>query len=77
MPKGKRTAAELEALGLRRVREWPGCCGVASVTFTLDDDGEWSFGAYEPGGAEVDLVLRATIAVSNQLHEEFDLATNN
>jgi hypothetical protein len=76
MLKEKKTAAELEALGLKRIRAWPGCRGVVSVTLTLDDDGEWSFGAYEPGQAEVDVVRRVAIAVSNQLHDEFDLATD-
>lgn len=77
MHRAKKTVEELEAIGLQRIAARPGCRGVRSVTLTLDEDGEWSFGAYDRGSVENDELLRwATIAVSHQMHDEFDLITD-
>jgi hypothetical protein len=77
MHRTKMTVEELEAIGLQRINTRPGCRGVRSITLTLDESGEWSFGAYDPGSVEnVELVRWATFAVSHQMHDEFDLVTD-
>ena len=77
MHRARKTVEELEAIGLQRIQARPGCRGVRSVTLMLDEDGEWSFGRYDAGAVEnAELVRWATIAVSHQMHDEFDLATD-
>jgi hypothetical protein len=76
MHRPKKTAEELEAIAIQRIRARPGCRGISSVTLTLDDDGEWSFSAYEPGSSDPDTIRAAAIAVGHQMHDEFDLATD-
>lgn len=75
MHRVRKTAAELEAIGLQRIRARPGCRGVSSLTLALDEDGEWYF-SYDAGAADTDLVGRAAIAVSHQMHDEFYLVTD-
>ncbi len=72
----KKSKTELEDLALKRVRARPGCRGVAALTLTLDDDGEWSFEVQDVGSADAETVQRAAILVSHQMHDEFDLATD-
>lgn len=73
----KKSREELQEIGLKRIRERPGCSGAAVVVLTLDDDGEWSFEVSDPGSADADAVRLATIAVGHAMHDEFDLATDN
>jgi hypothetical protein len=74
MERAKKTIEELEAIGLQRVRSRPGCRGVSSLTLKLDEDGEWSFGIYDAAGsADAETVQRATVAVGQQMHDEYEL----
>ena len=72
----QRSRAELEEIGLKRIRARPGCCGLARIALTLDDDGEWSFEVSDAGSADGDTVRQAAIAVAHALHDEFDLKTD-
>lgn len=76
MHRARKTVEELEAIGLQRIQGRPGCRGFRSVTLTLDEDGEWLFGAYDSSSVDPELARWATIAVSHQMHDEFDLATD-
>lgn len=73
MRRAKKTIEELETIGLQRVRSRPGCRGVSSLTLKLDEDGEWSFGIYDAGSADAETVQRATVAVGQQMHDEYEL----
>jgi hypothetical protein len=73
MHRAKKNVEELEAIGLQRLRMRPGCRGVSGLTLTLDDDGEWSLVPYGLGSSDGDLIRRAALAVSHQMHDEFDL----
>jgi hypothetical protein len=75
MHRVRKTAEELEVIGLLRIHARPGCRGVSSMTLTLDEDGEWYF-SYEAGSADVDITGRAAIAISHQMHDEFYLITD-
>jgi hypothetical protein len=76
MHRANKTVVELEAIGLQRVHSRPGCRGVRSIGLTFDEDGEWSFGAYEPGSVDHELVRWAVLAVNHQMHDEFELTTD-
>ena len=76
MANQQKTRTELEDIALKRVRARPGCRGVASLAFSLDDDGEWSFEVHDAGSADLETARRAAIQVSHQMHVEFDLATD-
>jgi len=76
MPRAKKTVAELEAIGLQRVRARPGCRGVSSITLVLDEDGEWSFGTYDAGSVSPEIVQHAAIVAGHAMHDEFDLAAD-
>lgn len=72
-----KSKGELEEIGIKRIRAWPGCRGAGRVALTLDDDGEWSFEVSSPGSADAETVRRAAIAVGHAMHDEFDLATDD
>ncbi|MET0710634.1 MAG: hypothetical protein ABWY64_09250 [Tardiphaga sp.] len=73
MSKEPKTKMELEEIGLRRIREWPGCTGVVSVTITREDHRTWKLGAYDPGTAQTESVRRAAARVTEELRAEFIL----
>lgn len=75
MHRARKTAEELEAIGLQRMHARPGCRGVSSLTLALDEDGEWYF-TFEAGSADVDMVGRAAITISHQMHDEFYLVAD-
>ena len=74
MPKLSKSKDELEWIGLKRVRAWPGCRGAAVVVLTFDDDGEWTFEVSDSGTSDAETVRRAAIIVGHTMHDEFDLA---
>jgi hypothetical protein len=76
VPLVTKTVAELEAIGLQRVRSRPGCRGFSSLTLTLDEDGEWSFGVFDAGSCDAETAQHVVIAVGHAMHDEFDLATD-
>jgi hypothetical protein len=63
-------------MALKRIRAWPGCRGIAAITLTLDDDGEWGFELLNAGSADAETAQSAAIAVGHAMHDEFDLATD-
>lgn len=76
MPRAKKNVEELQTIGLQRLCTRPGCRDVSGLPLTLDEDGEWSLVSYNLGSSDGDLIIRAAISVSYQMHDEFDLITD-